>query len=811
MTTQATALPSNLPPPQRWFRLRKWLIRLFWTGVFLSVATAIWALWYVNHRGFTRKWRRMVMEELQKRGIHAHISRLTLNPLRGLVAKDVRIHPPREGGWTLAHLDEVTLNIDYSGLVHGRQFVKAVDLRGARISLPLNPADRKGEQLEISGLNARVAFPPNKVEFDAAALIHGVRVTASGRLLNPGAAAAAAKANGTAPGSSRLVLRAILRAFRDLEISGGRPELALELRGDLAAPEGLILGATLRSGRFTVDGGYEVRSARIAASYTDGLLRLDQCAISDRLGELDASGTFRPESGEVGLRLRSTLDLQGLIHALRLSRKADEFAFYAPPTLELSAEATLARTPGEGGPPLRGKAIGKFSVGRFSARSVMFEEAGVEFSWNDGSWYVRDARLAHRSGVLTLSAMRVPDAFRFSLESGLDPKVLLPLLPGESQAATKILREWEFTDPPRFHFEGHAPAPGLEGMEATGEVAFGASRFRGVGFDSLTSHVVLKGGMLEFPDFAVSRPEGKASGAFSFDLQREIATLTGVKSTLTPVDVGVWVDRKGDLPRNLAPYRFRSSPVLDLDGSVQVHGDDATNLRIGVNGKDLDYTFLGKELFFPKIKGTLRLIGKRLKIEGLEGSIFGGKVFGGADISLQRTKGDFQGEARVEEIDFPALTKLYFNYDASRGKLQGHYRFAGRGEDVRKLSGSGDLSISEGNVFGIPLFGPLSGIFDRVLPGVGYNNAREASARFDMKDGVIHTDDLAVKGTGFSMYGNGKLFFLDDKIDFNVRINVQGPAGLLFSPVSHLLEYTADGSLSKPVWRPKRLPKAMFR
>ena len=79
-----------------------------------------------------------------------------------------------------------------------------------------------------------------------------------------------------------------------------------------------------------------------------------------------------------------------------------------------------------------------------------------------------------------------------------------------------------------------------------------------------------------------------------------------------------------------------------------------------------------------------------------------------------------------------------------------------------------------------------------------------------MRDGIVTTKDLLMEGRGFSILGQGKLFITEDRMDFSARINAQGLAGRFLDPVSHLLEYVSDGSLSKPVWRPKRLPKVIF-
>jgi hypothetical protein len=61
------------------------------------------------------------------------------------------------------------------------------------------------------------------------------------------------------------------------------------------------------------------------------------------------------------------------------------------------------------------------------------------------------------------------------------------------------------------------------------------------------------------------------------------------------------------------------------------------------------------------------------------------------------------------------------------------------------------------------------------------------------------------------MIGKGNLFFVEDRMDFTVRVNAQGVPGLLLYPVSKLFEYISDGKLSEPKWRPRVLPKGAER
>ena len=79
----------------------------------------------------------------------------------------------------------------------------------------------------------------------------------------------------------------------------------------------------------------------------------------------------------------------------------------------------------------------------------------------------------------------------------------------------------------------------------------------------------------------------------------------------------------------------------------------------------------------------------------------------------------------------------------------------------------------------------------------------DATATLAIKDGIIHTEDFDVAGKLFDMVGSGEIYFLDDKLDFDIRINAKG-AGIVLAPVYKLFEYKGEGTLSKPDWHPKR-------
>jgi hypothetical protein len=368
-----------------------------------------------------------------------------------------------------------------------------------------------------------------------------------------------------------------------------------------------------------------------------------------------------------------------------------------------------------------------------------------------------------------------------------------------------MLAEIEFEQPPQIDLEAHGSSASLDAVEATGDLKLGRTKIRGSALNAATARLLIKDRAVTYEQFKVDRDEGSGTGTFAYDFGKHEVRLDHVKSGLTPFAVMTWINK--DLAHDVAPYRFRSPPAILVNGVVQFDGGKNTRLEVLVDAPDgMDYVFLKKNLPFQKISGRLLFTEGRLRITDLDGTLFSGRVRGDADISLKKGAPGHSAKIEADDVNFAALTKLYFNYDTSKGLLSGNYEFSGRGDDGRAMQGRGVVKVVDGDVFSIPLFGPFSGILNTIVPGMGYNMAREASAAFDVRDGVIETNHFEVKGMGFEMLGRGKIFFLDDRINFNIRINAKGLPGVVLFPVSKLLEYESNGPLSKPSWRPARLP-----
>src|SRR5947207_14838319 len=127
--------------------------------VFVAIAVSLSGGWYLAKRGFGRQWRYRVVEELHKRGVEASVGRLTLDPFRGLVAKNVRIFDYKNRENPLVLISEISLDINYAALIHHEPFLNAIDVRNAQIRLPLTGVGGNTGKAQINDVRSHGIVP----------------------------------------------------------------------------------------------------------------------------------------------------------------------------------------------------------------------------------------------------------------------------------------------------------------------------------------------------------------------------------------------------------------------------------------------------------------------------------------------------------------------------------------------------------------------------------------------------------------------------------------------------------------------------
>ena len=761
----------------------------------LAILAAIFGIlgsgWYLAKRGFGRQWRYRVVEELHKRGVEASVGRLTLDPFRGLIARNVRIFDYKNRENTLALISEVSLDINYAALIHHEPFLNALDVRDAQIILPFRTAEEKNDRAVLTNLRGHVYFPPEQIYVSQAeGIFCGVRISATGQLIKrenyqPSPALSAEEWQ-----RRLLIAQRAVNELQKFRFPGAPPSLQIKFSGDVAEIEKAHVEATLRGDRLQ-RGTYEMRDLSAAAEWNNQQLTIAHCEWNDGMGSFAGRANWNVEGNRASFQARSSLDLKAFLDAFGLAGPLASIELQAPPAIEVSGSVNF------GSDRLRPNIIGHVAFGRFTYKKVPFSDLTADFSWDGERTLIRDLRLRHQTGQLRADLLDAPADFRLNIESTIVPEAVRGIAPPEMN---EFLREWEWQRSPsiRLVIRGQDHNPGT--WKGDGAVILGRSRFRGTWMNSADTKVHFADGALTCNDLHVTRNEGSGTGSFTYDFKKHEVRISNIKSSLNPAEVIFWIDPK--IWNTVAPYKFRRPPSVTANGLYQFHGGKNTRLEIKVEGANgLDYVFLGKTVPFDRISARLLFTNDRLQIVDLRGALLSGTLRGNADISLARNDPHYRANISVSEINFPLLTDLYYNYKTALGLFNGTYDFTGFGSDARTMRGHGKVEVTNGDVFAIPIFGPLSGILNRILPGSGYSIAHRATANFKIDDGIMNTEDFDADGSLFNMLGHGDIHFLDDRLDFNVRLNMKGP-GVLLTPMYKLFEYAGTGSLKKPDWRP---------
>lgn len=739
--------------------------------------------------------RRIIEEKLGGEFYTVSLGRVLFNPLRGFILERLEMRDTTPSRRLLASTDRIAVSFNIQALAHRELQLEGISLREATLDIPLGAGEEP--RLRFDRVSALILCTPDQYRLTAASFeVAGILVRISGTFLNP-KRFSPKPVSSEGPGGIARTIDTVRRELASVEWRGAKPVLTVEAGGDLADDESLRIHRADLHAEGGAWRGVGFQRLDLELRFAGRVLTLDKASLDDGTGVLQAAG-----NADFGKK-KASLELAGAFHAgavpllLQGRERAADWLWIDPVRLNGSFSASWA----DGPPLLEGSAL--LAAGRFRYRGVPFESFSGGVALREGKVLVRDLHLRGDPGSLDADLLLGPGDNRIRFSAALQPAKLAPAVGGKTAEA---LATMDFREPLRVSFEGSAPARDPLLLKGNGTLSLGRGAMRGAWIDSLAATLQVGGGAVTFRDILVRIGDGMGRGEFVYDFKNWEGRLPGVHTTLDPVKVMTWIDPR--IADALKEYRFRKPPELQVSGKVGLHNPDKNDLRIGVNAPEgLNYTLIGKDLPFSAASGTVLLKGQKLAIDIPRGRLFGGDVSLKADVSVAPGERDYGASVHLEDVDFESVTKLYFDYGDSQGKLTADYAFRAVSGDERAMSGKGKLLIKDGNVLAMPVMGPLSVLMNEIVPGLGYQRAHKASADFTVQKGVINTRDLLIQGTGFSMIGHGDILYLDDRMNMSIRLNAQGLPGIVLFPVSKIFEYESVGSARNPQWRPKLLPK----
>ena len=127
-----------------------------------------------------------MIQQLDVRGVYVDFDRLTIDPFRGLVARNVHVFNDQARHQLVAKVERVNLDFDFGKLLRGEFNVEALDLAETYVSLPVDPEHPELTVVDIKDLTARIFLMDDRLDIKKAeGVLEGIHLSVTGSLNLP--------------------------------------------------------------------------------------------------------------------------------------------------------------------------------------------------------------------------------------------------------------------------------------------------------------------------------------------------------------------------------------------------------------------------------------------------------------------------------------------------------------------------------------------------------------------------------------------------------------------------------------------------
>lgn len=743
--------------------------------------------------GVPSAWKQRLLRELSTRGLEVEVKKLTIDPLGGLVARDLVVYRDSTRREERLRVREVQLTPNWLAWRGGEPFLAGARLREAHVSWPLG----EGVEAEARRVEADVEFRPGEIRIQRLrGQVLGFDLDLKGRVGTEAGRQAAPQEFPIAK-----IWRQAEKVLGDL--GGAAPKVQAEFSAEIGRPEESRADLLITSAR-NIWRGVAIPQAEIRATMAGGLLKLERFRLSLEKGGLEAYGSADLVQGRGGLEFFGQFDPARLAPAVgpSFTYALREFRTQQLPEISGKVEAVW-----KGEPKIFASCqleMGEFRLGLFPFQSL-------RLPWvTDGKrWMIQGFRLEAAAG----GALEIQTAFdgqaelKGTLHSDLDLRGLASLFgPG----AAPFWSSLEFSQAPQLHFRIMGAGFSQDLIRMEGKVEVQGMHYKGVPMDRLSADVVYAAKEIRATNVKVASGGGEGVGEIRYTLDPRFVYFHNVESTLPVREFSPVFGEK--VRQTMEPYEFVDRPRVTLEGKIDLEEKFRTDMRAtGKSAAGLHYEVAGKKLHFRDVDLEVKIEGNEKKQTGKttvktqdkkRASLLGGQVKVEVTVDGPAGKKSQHTQVDLEGVDFGQAVKLYFDNPGYNGKLSGTCELEGpSGSGIwRQWTGRGKLEVEDGK---FPGLGNFAKTINAPVEWMG-DLGEGASMEFELANGKLDVKRLKIFSKLVETTGHGVYDISADRLEnFSMKQNLIGPMGLPFMPVSEMLEVEGSGPLKNPVWTPK--------
>lgn len=777
----------------------------------VALISALGVIGWANHTGLPMSWRAAIEREVSKQGAHIKIGGLSYLPFKGVVATDLQVFSDAGRLREVSKLESVILDFDNTKLARGEIKLNKIELKDARLVLPVDPTDPDSEALHITDAHGTLLMPGNRrLEIRKAhGKIAGIDLKLDAKVIGY----QQDDTNGadkSKEGKRRELIAKVIHELNQWKFAEDHaPSIQISLEGDVNDSSTLTAKVVLDVQEMERN-GHVLEKISGQADLKGDLLTVNSLRATDDRGAFEGRLDYDLGSREGRFDVTSSLEVPQLLKAWLGLPALPGVVIGGKQSLEVEGDFQLDE---RNAPHIR--MTGRARCESVMLRGMSFDLVEGDFSWRDGDLFMRDLRLARQDGMARGKALVEWPLVRLELHSTLPVPVYRPFFVG--QPLEIVLNNFTERKGAKVDvmLEGGFDLTNRYAWAYTGKGAIENLNYKGVPVNAANCQFSLNHHELDFHDGTLNFNYDDYGLRKAFDGSREGTAKVGrirYEAASKTVEVesvtgAIWA---APMVRLFAPaiadtleqYRFHQPPELSGSGIVDVTPQGRTALDVSFRSSDhADYRFLGENLTLFQPSGKVAIRGPRVTVTDLKANTFDGPIAA----KFENGGGKLQGEMSWTKLSIPGLASTYGFQIKGGGSVTGRIDFSITDGKVETMTGKGLLALEQAELFTVPMFGPLTPLIGGVLNDetAGTQRASNAFCTFDINQGILSTNDFQTSTKSLNFTGDGSVDLIARTVDMTLRMNAQGVLRYITMPLrpfSGLFQFRGTGALKHPTW-----------
>lgn len=446
----------------------------------------------------------------------------------------------------------------------------------------------------------------------------------------------------------------------------------------------------------------------------------------------------------------------------------------------------------------------RVEIGPAAFRDVHFNAAHLLGFCTNSLWTLPMIRFTRPEGFVEADGEvnEQTGAFRLKLRSTIDPQALRPAFSRDLQR--DVFDSFEFTVLPVLAGEARGNLRDLSTVSAMAAGAVTNVAYNKQFFRYATTTADYTNGFISLYRVRVLRDgEQGAADGLGIDVPRQRLYFTNAHGNLNPMVIARAIGPH--IVRAIEPYVFKLPPRVRADGSIPIgHSDRTEDLRFEVEGGQFHWW----RIHADQARASIHWLGENLTLTNVQARWRGADAGGWARFDFSQPKGGGMAFHLVanggdlsriaQDLQNGLTNRLEGAIDAD---LTVTHAFA---NDFKSWNGFGQVQLTNGLLWDIPLFGVASMMLNGIIPGLGHSRAKSATATYTITNSTLYSRDLKIEASAMHLKYRGTIDFegnVDARMDAQLLKGVPGIGPLItavFWPVTKLFEYHVTRTLNNP-------------